>query len=304
MNRFIDKIVIGVGVAIALIASYWLGQQAYGWMPPAATQEALKVDNLFSFLVSIGSFIFLGIVGTIGWALLTCRAKSGDFSEGHPARGNTALEIMWTLIPSLLVFWVAIQSQNIYQLLNLQGLHALAQPPTQNQVALAPDTVGVVAKQWSWTFHYPNQVVSNELHLPIDRPTRLVMESEDVLHGFYVPAFRVKQDIIPAQKIILSITPRRQGRYRLQDSQFSGTYFALMKADVYVESSAKFASWLAATATFAPTLAANAATIEHTSASSKLGSRWPSIAPSAPTIVNAPNSSSVLAASQPDTDRT
>ncbi len=289
-RRFRDEIVIGFGVAIALIASYWLGQQAYTWLPPAGTLEAQRVDSLFSFLVLIGSFIFFGVAGTIGWAVLTCRAKSGDFSEGHPARGNTSLEVLWTVVPMLLVLWVAIQSQHIYQLLNLNGLHAFAHSATKAERAKeainAPQTIGVIAKQWAWTFRYPGNVVSDELHLPIDRPTRLMMESADVIHGFYVPAFRVKQDIIPNLKISFDLTPRIAGRYRLQDSQFSGTYFALMKADVYVESTDKYQRWLAATATqSAPTLATNPAAIEYANSTRKLGSRWPTIAPTDPAAI-------------------
>ena len=160
MNRFLDEIILGVGVAIALIASYWLGQQAYGWMPPAATVEAQRVDSLFSFLVSIGGFIFLGVTGMIGWSLLTCRAQRGDFSEGHPARGNVALEVCWTLAPTLLVLWVAVQSQHIYQLLNLEGLHLSHQPQasemsSSQSMADQQGTVGVVAKQWP---HCPRPV--------------------------------------------------------------------------------------------------------------------------------------------------
>jgi cytochrome c oxidase subunit II len=312
MRRYLDEIILGVGVAIALIISYWLGSQAYEWMPSAATQEAERVDNLFSFLVSIGAFIFLGVAGMIGWALLTCRAKTGDFSEGHPARDNTPLELIWTIVPTVLVLWIAIQSQNIYQLLNLEGLHMLAPSPTK-EIALSkskPDpqeTIGVSVKQWAWTFRYPGKVVSNELHLPVNRVTWLVMESEDVLHGFYVPEFRIKQDIVPNLKITFSLTPRLEGHYRLQDSQFSGTYFALMKADVYVESVEKFRHWLAATSQLEPILADNPATIEHTNPTPKLGSHWPSIAPNAPAIINAkrPTRSNVVANSEPNSrDRT
>jgi cytochrome c oxidase subunit 2 len=290
-DRFRDHIVLGVGVAIAMIVSYFVGQQAFSWMPPAATTEAQQVDNLFSFLVSIGTFVFLGVAGMIGWAMLTCRAERGDFSEAHPARGSVALEVLWLVGPTILVMWIAIQSQHIYGLLNLDGLHAFAHSPTL-AAEIAPknnaqQTIGIVAKQWAWTFHYPGNITSDELHLPANLTTRLVMESEDVIHGFYVPAFRIKQDIIPNLKIALSVNPLRAGKYRLQDSQFSGTYFALMKADVYVEPIAKYQSWLASADRLDPTLASNPAAIEHANPSNKLGARWPSIAPNAPSIFNA-----------------
>lgn len=292
MNRLVDSLVLGIGVAVALIISYWMGQKAYSWMPPQATYEAERVDSLFSFLVALGSFVFLGVVGMISWAILTCRAKRGDFSEGHPSRGSAALEILWTLGPTLLVIWIAAQSQHIYQLLNLSGLNtiaelgatevkAMAAPNSQSQLAQAipAETIEVIAKQWAWTFRYPGGLTSDQLHLPVNQPARLRLESADVLHGFYMPAFRVKQDIIPNHKIDFTITPRQTGQYRLQDSQFSGTYFALMQADVYVESAEAYQQWLSKAAVSPPTLATNAAVMEHSASSQKLGSRWPSVAP-------------------------
>ena len=308
-NRFRDQIFLGVGVAIAMIVSYWVGQQAFSWMPPVATTEAQQVDNLFSFLVSIGTFVFLGVAGMIGWAMLTCRAQRGDFSEAHPARGSVALEVLWLVGPTILVLWIAVQSQHIYQLLNLDGLHAFAHSPTVAETAIVPkttsqQTIGIVAKQWAWTFHYPGNITSDELHLPVSQTTRIVMESEDVIHGFYVPAFRIKQDIIPNLKISLNINPLRVGKYRLQDSQFSGTYFALMKADVYVEPIAKYQSWLAATARLDPTLASNPAAIEHANPTNKLGSRWPTIAPERPSPTTALNTKDLPMPTAPQSTKT
>lgn len=284
---------VGV-VAAIVVASYWIGQQAYGWMPAQATYEARQVDQLFSFLVSLGSAVFLGVVSMVGWSLLTCRAQRGDFSEGHPSRGDTRLEILWTVGPTVLVIWIALQSQGIYQTLSLSGLNTLgthkaeaAQPPAQSTAqSTAQDvmpTVEVVAKQWSWTFRYPDQnVMSHELHLPVGQKVRLVLESEDVLHGFYVPEFRMKQDIIPNHKIDFVFKPERPGQYRLHDSQFSGTYFALMSADVFVEAPEQFQQWLSH-----PTqrVAATPAELEHAQISELptserlLGTRWPTVVP-------------------------
>ena len=277
-------------VALVVIVSYWVGQQAYGWMPPQATYEAQKVDNLFSFLVSLGTAVFLSVSGMIGWSLLTCRAQRGDFSEGHPSRGDVRLEILWTLGPMALVLWIALQSQGIYQLLDLSGLSTLhhasaADVKSMRRMASLP-TVEVMAKQWRWTFHYPEQnILSHELHLPVNQTVNLVLESEDVLHGFYVPEFRVKQDIIPNQKINFVFKPLRPGKYKLHDSQFSGTYFALMTADVFVETPEQYKNWLSASplknTTFSP------AELEHRQQIGEspirhptlLGSRWPTVAP-------------------------
>jgi cytochrome c oxidase subunit II len=274
-------------VAAIIVISFWIGQQAYGWMPPQATYEAQQVDKLFSFLVSLGSAIFLGVTGMIGWSLLTCRAKCGDFSEGHPSRGDTRLEILWTVGPTVLVIWIALQSQGIYQLLSISGLNTLRTDVKASEMQWVEDTttlptIEVIAKQWNWTFHYPDQnITSQELHLPAGQAIKLVLESKDVLHGFYVPEFRIKQDIIPNRKINFVVKPERLGKYRLHDSQFSGTYFALMTADVYVETPQQFRDWLSR-----PTTQQNPtpAEVEHaqmngSSSRPLLGSRWPTVVP-------------------------
>ena len=273
-------------VALIIVVSYWVGQQAYGWMPAQATYEAQQVDGLFSFLVSLGTAVFLGVTSMIGWSLLTCRAKPGDFSEGHPSRGDARLEILWTVGPTILVIWIALQSQGIYHLLNINGLNPFDPSPANAASSAQPaamPTIEVIAKQWSWTFRYPNQVTSHELHLPMGQTVKLVLESEDVLHGFYVPEFRMKQDMIPSQKIDFVFRPQRAGKYRLHDSQFSGTYFALMSADVYVEPVEQYQRWLAN-----PTAQQSTATpaeLEHAKIQDSegrqllLGSRWPTVVP-------------------------
>lgn len=247
-----------IWTAITVIVSYWLGQKSYSWMPPQATLEAQKVDDLFSFLVTLGSVVFLGIFGMIAHSIVTCRAERGDFSEGHPVRRNTWVEIVWTGIPALLVVWISLRAIHVYSLLDLQGLATFTQAPIRSEYAVpsassdqsiaqmprAAETVDVVAKQWAWSFHYREQdITSAELHLLVNQRTKLVLTSPDVLHGFYVPAFRIKQDIVPDRDINFIFSPTLEGKYRLQDSQFSGTFFPLMQADVYVESPADYESW-------------------------------------------------------------
>ena len=245
-----------VYVAAIIALSYWLGQQAYNWMPEAATAEAEDVDRLFSFLVTLGSLVFLGVTGTIGHSIIFNRANPEDFSEGHATRGNGKLELLWTAIPTALVLWISLQSWSVYQVLNLEGLgHPMVHLPSpdvaaQNvsnlaQATSATSEIKVTAKQWSWSFYYPQaDLTSDELHLPVNEETKLVFESKDVIHGFFVPEFRFKQDIIPDRTVDITFTPLREGKYILHDSQFSGTYFALMQADVYVEPQTDYDNWL------------------------------------------------------------
>ncbi len=258
MRRIFDALLLMVFIAVTLVIARWIGDQAYSWMPIQATAEAERVDRIFSFLTSVGTFIFLAIAGTIGYSILTGRAPKGDWSHGHPARSDVRLEILWTAAPTLLVLWLAAQSFSIYQQLDIEGLqpivhlHLLAEPAAaatvENTTQLA-ENIEVIAKQWVWSFRYSNNVISNELHLKVNERTRLNLHSQDAIHGFYVPEFRLKQDIIPNRNINLVLTPTKIGKYHLRDSQFSGTDFALMVADVYVDSSETYSQWLSQAAT-------------------------------------------------------
>lgn len=260
MLTALEYILLIAWIAGSIIASRWIGQQAYSWMPPQATAEAHHVDDLFSFLASVGTFILLGLGGMILYSVLFCRASPQDYSEGHPSRGNAKLEILWTVLPTLLVLWISAQNISIYNQLDILGLRPAVQLPLEtpayaasNNSKPAVEQVQVIAKQWDWTFRYSNHATSHELHLPVNQSTRLDLQAEDVIHGFYIPAFRLKQDIVPRSDVDLIVTPIRVGKYRLQDSQFSGTYFALMGADVYVESRENYEQWLVAAQQLAET---------------------------------------------------
>lgn len=270
----IRNILILIGCAIALTgASLWMGQQAYSWFPPQAAAESKLIDELFSFLVSLGTFIFLGVTGTVTYSIIFHRAGKYDTSDGPPIEGNITLEVVWTTIPILLVLWIATYSYNIYAEMAIQGpmeamhIHTMASAhaATMESTTEPIEKIEVLAKQWAWVFRYPNQnVTSTELHLPVNRRISLALQSADVLHGFYIPAFRLKQDIVPKQTIDFEFTPIRPGKYRLRDSQFSGTYFAAMQTDVVVQSIEDYNHWLKTAATQKPTPANNQAANEYT----------------------------------------
>jgi cytochrome c oxidase subunit 2 len=167
------------------------------------------------------------------------------------------------------------------------SMTAVEQTPDQTPV----EQIEVYARQWAWEFRYPQQTVtSTELHLPNRQRIKLVLHSEDVLHGFFVPAFRVKQDIIPGQTIAFEFTPIREGRYRLRDSQYSGTYFAAMQTDVVVESPAAYEQWLATAATQPPVAAYNQAFDEYQRSHNPISTGWKTVEPAAPPVVNYPSS--------------
>ncbi len=297
--KALNILLLAIFVGAITVVSHWLGQQAYTWLPAPAVAEAEPVGDLFSFLVTLAAVVFLGVLGVLLYSMVFYRARRGDSSDGPPIRGNTQVEIIWTVIPILLVLWIATYSYGIYQKMNLPGpmsvvhLHVpfgveTAQAQTGSNPTQSAETIEVVAKQWSWSFRYPDKnVISTELHLPLNRRIHLLLRSEDVLHGFYVPHFRLKQDIVPDRTIELQFTPTRTGQYQLHDSQFSGTYFATMEATVYVDSPQAYDAWLSQMAALSRRPAANQATSEHVQpAKTVLKSGWPSVTPTTPPLVH------------------
>ncbi len=293
-------ILIVVAIAIAII-SLWMGQVSYTWFPPQASAESILIDNLFSFLVTLGTFIFLGVVGTLTYSILFQRAGKYDFSDGPHIEGNVKLEIIWTAIPFALVIWIATYSYQIYDQMSVLGpmehvhMSASAEAATMDMSASPEDTenIQVFSRQWAWEFRYPNQtsgdVTSTELHIPNNKRIKLALHSEDVIHGFYIPAFRLKQDIIPGRVIDFEFTPIREGKYRLRDSQYSGTYFAAMQTDVVVESPEAYQQWLADASNTPPAAAYNRASVEYIIRSLKGNNSWKTVVPAAPPVVNYSN---------------
>lgn len=296
-----------VGAIIVTATSLWMGEQSYSWFPVQAAAESHLIDDLFSFLVIIASFIFFGVTATLLYSVAFHRAVKGDTSDGPPIEGNIALEIIWTAIPIALVVWIGTYSYQVYSQMAIRGpmelvhLHmpgmeaAYAAPwnfgkpnPVVEEEIDTNKPIDVIARQWAWEFHYPyKNVSSTELHLPANVRVHLALQSEDVLHGFYIPAFRLKQDIIPKETIDFEFTPIREGKYRLMDSQFSGTYFAAMEANVVVDSPEEYKAWLQKAASQNPAPAENQAASEYATAQKKSFKRgWPTVVPAEPPVVN------------------
>lgn len=291
------------GLAAANLAiSYWMGQQAYTWMPPQASAESVLVDKLFSFMTAVGTFIFIGVIGTLLYSMIFQRAAKYDPTDGPPIEGNFWLEVVWTAVPIMLIIWIGTVSYNTYDQMSLLSPFAPAEMttpgtlPGDQKESVPGDTnptkswppIEVHSRQWAWEFRYPEDGVSStELHLPVNKRARFKLTSEDVLHGFFVPAFRVKQDIIPGREIDFSFTPIREGRYRLRDSEYSGTYFASNQTNVVVESEEDYQQWLLAAAQNPPTAAENVA-FESFSRAAKgsISLGWATVKPAPAPIVN------------------
>jgi len=288
-------------VALLVALSLWMGQQAYRWLPVQASTAAPLVDGLFSFETAVGTFVFGGVVSVMAWTLLKHRADKYDESDAEPIEGNTRLEVIWTAIPLVLVMAIAVYAMRVNTTLGMLGPmeHIHLRNPVEDAGGypgdrLPAEQVEVIARQWSWEFRYPGaDVATTELHLAVNQPVTFRLVSDDVLHGFYIPAFRVKQDVIPGRAIDFNLTPIREGRYRLRDSQFSGTWFAANQVDVVVESAADHQAWLQAAARQPLQSGISDASREFAQRGQSTRAGWATVPPAPPPQVNVPGSNTL-----------
>jgi cytochrome c oxidase subunit II len=199
--------------------------------PPTASTIASRVDALFLFLLASSAAITIGIFGCLLIFSVRYRRRPGNM-VARQIQGSWKLETAWTLIPLGLAmipfFWAA----NLY--------FEMSSPPSD-----ALD-VYVVARQWMWKAEHPDgQQEINELHVPIGQPVRLTLISQDVIHSFFVPAFRIKMDVLPGRYTTAWFEATSAGRYRLECAEYCGTDHSLMTGWITAQEPAEFASWLA-----------------------------------------------------------
>ena len=248
------------GMALVL-AGLWVGQNV-NLLPVDASANAPVYDELFKVLFSIGTILLLGIIGLLVYSLARFRRRAGESGDGIAIEGNLPLEILWTAIPAVVVLFVGIYSYDIYDRmggmtpLNDHSMHAMApeertwggiSPVSLNgDDAISPLPVDVTAMQFAFIFHYPDaDITSGELHVPVGQPVALQMKAMDVIHAFWVPQFRLKQDVIPGQPTLLSFTPTRTGQYPIVCAELCGPYHGGMRSTVIVEEPETFADWVA-----------------------------------------------------------
>ncbi|MEB3261998.1 MAG: cytochrome c oxidase subunit II [Cyanobacteriota bacterium] len=265
------KIRNAVNLALAstgLIATgWWIGYNV-NLLPEVASSNASVYDDLFKVLFSIGAALFLGIAIILIYSLIRFRRSATDTGDGLPVEGNLPLEIVWTAIPAVVVLFVGIYSYDIYERMGgMTTLHdhsaMMAMAPTQESPAqseqrywggIAPAAesgagtalpVDVTAMQFAFIFHYPDgNITSGELHVPVGQPVELRMEARDVIHAFWVPQFRLKQDVIPGQPTLLSFTPTRPGTYPIVCAELCGPYHGGMRSSVVVQEPEAFQAWV------------------------------------------------------------
>ncbi len=222
------------------LASFALGtvisvlMMQYDWMGEAASTAAGPIDTLMDVSIILSAFIFSIVCVALGYALVKWRVKPGDESDGLPIHGNTKLEIVWTLIPTVIVLFLAGYSWVVLNDIEKEDPDAL--------------TVNVYSQQFAWTFGYPengNRWSEGVLHVPVDRQIDFRMNAQDVIHSFWVPEWRIKKDNVPGITTDALITPDKVGTYQLICTELCGAGHSTMRAEVVVTTQEKFDKWVA-----------------------------------------------------------
>ena len=202
------------------------------WLPPVASNERDRIDVLFWFVIAICILIFAIVVAVMLYSVLHFRAAPDDDSDGPPIHGHTGLEIVWTLIPTVLVTAIGIFSAIVIARDDALGKNVL--------------NVNVSAEQFAWSFSYPDngKVTTGTLRLPVHRSVLLHLTSKDVIHSFWVPEFGQKQDTVPGLDTSLHITPNKVGTYPVICTELCGLGHAVMRTQAIVMTQAAFDKWL------------------------------------------------------------
>ncbi len=251
-------------ISIALmIGGVWVANNI-NLLPDVASTNAPIYDELFKVLFIIGTVLFIGMLGLVVYSLIQFRRKPGQVGDGLAIEDNLPLEILWTALPAIVILFVGLYSYDIYE--RMGGMQSLATHQHGNQgmihneriwggIGSAEDSsigngglsilpVEVTAMQFAFLFHYPKgDIISGELHVPVGQPISMKMESNDVIHAFWVPEFRLKQDVIPGQPTLLNFTPTKVGRYPIICAELCGPYHGGMRSTVVVESQEDYQNW-------------------------------------------------------------
>ena len=201
------------------------------WFPTQGSEQADQIDTLYDVLLIASVPVFVLVMTVAIYCVIAFRAKPGDKGDGAHIHGNTKLEVVWVTIPFIIVTALA-----IYGWIVLDDIEA----------AKADEiTVNVTGEQFAWSFDYPDEKAkSNELVLPVDRPVHFKIHAKDVLHSFWVPAFRMKQDAVPGIETQTRVTPNELGSYEIVCAELCGIGHATMRQEVRVVPEDEYEAWI------------------------------------------------------------
>jgi cytochrome c oxidase subunit 2 len=211
-----------VGIAITLVMD---------WFPESASGAADQIDTVYDVLLICSVPVFVLVMTVAIYSVVRFRARPGDMGDGPPIHGNTRLEVIWVTIPFIMVTALA-----IYGWIVLEDIEA---KPRDQMV------VNVTGQQFTWTFEYPSEELeTRELVLPVDRPVEFKINTNDVIHSFWVPQFRLKSDAVPGLTTSIRLTPDREGRYEVVCAELCGIGHSTMRQFVRVVPTGEFDDWI------------------------------------------------------------
>lgn len=230
---------VTLAVVLALIATaigIWLSYLIH-WFPVQASTQARNTDRLYHVLVIATIPIFVLVVAVILYSVWQFRMKPGEeLKDGPPIHGNTRLEVIWTALPAIL-------------LLGMVGYSFVVLAENEKKPAREID-VGVTGQQFVWTYQYPPSVTggapinSYKLYLPEGESVEFNLRSKDVIHAFWIPAFRIQEDVVPGIVTHWRATPDRLGTYPVVCNLLCGVGHSLMRSTAHVVPEAQFKAWI------------------------------------------------------------
>jgi cytochrome c oxidase subunit 2 len=206
-------------------------QSSFPLFPEVASTIASEVDLLYFFILAVSAFFAVGVSAAVVYFAIKYRRRHPD-EVGHDIHGSIALELVWSVIPFVLAMVMFFWGADLF--------FRLSRPPVDSM------DVFVVGKQWMWKVQHPEGVREiNELHVPVGRPVRITLGSEDVLHDYYIPAFRVKMDAVPGKLTTMWFTATKVGTYQIFCAEYCGTQHSGMVGQVVVMEPQDYEAWLA-----------------------------------------------------------
>jgi cytochrome c oxidase subunit 2 len=221
------------GAIVALAAVISAVMLSINWNGAEDSTAAPKIDDLMNIMIVLSALVFAIVVVALAYALVAFRAKPGDESDGEPIHGNTRLEIAWTVIPTIIVLFAGAWSWKV--------LDEIEEPNANHM------TVDVFSQQYAWSFGYPGKEYAYSqgvLRVPVDKQIVFKMHSQDVIHSFWVPQWRIKKDNVPGITTTAVVTPTKTGNYQLICTELCGFGHASMRAKVIVQSQSAFDKWV------------------------------------------------------------
>ncbi len=223
---------LAIGIVASIVGtalSLWID-----WFPSQASAQADDVDRLYDWLLIASVPVFVLVMTVAIYSVVKFRAQPGDERDGEPIHGDAKLEFIWVVVPFVIV----------------SALSVYAWVALVDQEERKPNTlvVKVISQQFAWAFEYPQPsgppVRSEELLLPLGRPVEFRVESKDVIHSFFVPDFRVKQDAVPGNVSATNATPSKVGSFPIVCAELCGLGHSTMRQTVRVMPPSEFTAWL------------------------------------------------------------